>query len=106
MYAAGEDLESTKPRLGGQRIAIRYMKGTMFAVQTSRRAKQRVGQKVLVHLFYNLRKIEEGKFSTHFVAVNIIVGNQYEGTKQPFLVLLSIYPFSLQLFFFNFSFLS
>lgn len=65
MCAAEEDSESTKPRLGGQRIGIGYMKGTMFVAQTSRPAKQRGKQKVLVHLLYNnsIRKIDGGKFS-------------------------------------------
>lgn len=64
IYAAGEDLERIKQRLGGQRIAIGYMKGTMFEAQTSRRARHHRGQRVLVHLFYNsFRKIDGEKFS-------------------------------------------
>jgi len=65
IYAAGEDLVRIKQRLGGQRIAIGYMKGTMFGAQTSRRARHRIGQRaLLVHLFYNsFRKIDGGKFS-------------------------------------------
>jgi hypothetical protein len=62
VYAAGEDSESTKQKLGGQRTAIRYMKSTMFVAQTSRPAKQRVRQKMPVHLFYNIiRKIDGEK---------------------------------------------
>lgn len=63
VYAAGEDLASTKQRLGGQRTAKRYTKSTMFEAQTSLRAKHHAGERVLVHLFYNLRKIDGGKFS-------------------------------------------
>lgn len=88
MCAAGEDLESTKQRLGGRRTAIGYTKGTMFEARTSLPAKRHVGQRVLVHLFYNLREVDGGKFSinTLFVAVSFVGNqqNQYEGTRHPF----------------------
>lgn len=67
MYAAGEDLESTKQRLGGRRTARRYMKGTMFVARTSLPAKQHVGQRVLVHLFLSPRKIDGGEVLLQYI---------------------------------------
>jgi len=87
MCAAGEDSGSTKLRLGGRRTVIEYTKDTTFGALTSLPAKRRrVGQMVVVHLFYNLREVDGGKFSINTFCCSELCRNQnqYEGTRHPF----------------------
>ena len=56
--AAEGDSESTKQKPGGRRTGIRYMKDTMFAVQTNLPAKRHKVRKGLVHLFPKLKSRE------------------------------------------------
>lgn len=48
--AAGEDLERTKQKFGGQRTGRWYTKNTMFVTQTSLLAKHRISQRLAVLL--------------------------------------------------------
>jgi len=56
--AAGGDSESTKQKPGGRRTGTRYMKDTMFAVQTNLPAKPHEVRKGLLHLYPKLRSRE------------------------------------------------
>lgn len=87
--AAGDDLESTKLKLGGQRIVKRFTRGTMFVCQTNRQflARLHADQREVFHQLPNLS-------DTHFASVMMMILKQ----KPPFYFYFS-YSF---LFFFRF----
>lgn len=66
--AAGDDLESTKLKLGGRRIVKRCTRGTMFVGQTNRRflARLHADQRELFHQFPNVS-------DTHFASVVMMI---------------------------------
>lgn len=76
MCTAGEDSVSTKLRLGGRRTVIGYTRGTTFEAATNLPAKGHVRQMVVVHLFYNLREVDGGKFSINTFCYSEVCRNQ------------------------------